>query len=55
MFVHETMATDGELATITTYVAGNDETHETGTACGLDQVDGIVTVAGALTKLETAT
>jgi hypothetical protein len=55
MFVQETIATDGDEATTTTNEAESDETHEIGTACGLDHVLGIVTVAGASTKLLTAT
>jgi hypothetical protein len=55
MFDHETIATDGLDAKTMTCVAGNEETHETGTAWGEDHVLGIVTVAGAVTKLETLT
>jgi hypothetical protein len=45
-FVQATMTTDGDDATKTTWVDGNDETSETGTTTGDDHVDGIVTVAG---------
>jgi len=55
MLDHETRATDGLDAKTMTCVAGNEETHETGTAWGEDHVLGIVTVAGAVTKLETLT
>jgi hypothetical protein len=44
MFDQETIATDGDDAKTTTYVAGNEETHETGTACGLDHELGSETV-----------
>jgi hypothetical protein len=51
MLVHETIATDGDEATTTTKLAGSDETHEIGKAYGEDHDVGIVTVAGAVTKL----
>jgi hypothetical protein len=51
----ETIATEGEETAITTCVAGNDETHETGTACGLDHVVGIVTLSGTTANELTAT
>jgi hypothetical protein len=41
---HDTMATDGLEATIMTWVAGRDETHEAGTATGDHHEVGAVTV-----------
>jgi hypothetical protein len=55
ILVHETIATDGDEAATTTNEAESEDTHEIGTACGLDHVLGIVIVAGAVTKLERAT
>jgi hypothetical protein len=49
------IATDGDEATITTWLEATLETHERGTATTLDQVLGTLTVAGVTTKLETAT
>jgi hypothetical protein len=52
---HETMATDGDEATMITDEAGKLETHEAGTATGDLQVDGTVTVDGTKTNDDVGT
>jgi len=39
-FSQETTANDGDDATTTTWVDGSEDTNESGTTTGLDQVDG---------------
>jgi len=53
--VHSTITADGDEAIVITSVDGSLETNETGTTTGLDQVDGMVTVAGTKTNDDVGT
>jgi hypothetical protein len=53
--VYEITTADGDDAIVITWLLGKDETHETGTTTGDDQVVGTTTVTGTETNDETLT